>query len=147
MKAIRRESQDIDYVVLKFPMTIHGPNGDVKGKRGDYLITEGDRQYFMRPDEFSAVFMPKVDPPNAPPTYVPYPVPYTVPQPYPVYPQPYYQPYRSPFWYGTITTATSGNIAASAKDITLQGVVNGGLASVAAGGLTSYQLSTGTVGD
>jgi hypothetical protein len=108
MKAVRRESHDIEYTILKFPMTIHGPNGDVKGKKGDYLITEGERQYFMRPDEFTAAFAPKIDPLSAPPTYVPYPV----PQPYPVYVQPY-RPYypANPYWGGGVTTISSPNIS------------------------------------
>jgi hypothetical protein len=110
MKAVRRESHDIEYTILKFPMTIHGPNGDVKGKKGDYLITEGERQYFMPPGEFLAAFSPKVDPPSAPPTYVPYPV------PYPVYPQP--RPYQ-PYWYAGSWTVPLGNATITSPNISI----------------------------
>lgn len=108
MKAVRRGPDEVDCVQLRYPMTIEGPNGTVAGKKGDWLVSEGDRQYFMGPGEFSAAFAPKVDPPQVPPTYVP------VPCPYPVYPQPqpyYTQPTR---WLTTpsiIYGSTSGNIS------------------------------------
>jgi hypothetical protein len=151
MKATRRESQDIEYTILKFPMTIHGPNGDVKGKKGDYLITEGDKQYFLSPGDFIAAFTPRIDPPSAPPTYVPYPV----PQPYPVWtPPPSITPYYPNRWYYTTTitspnvsigTATLGDLSTTA---TQQGtVVNSGqyvINALVSGGLA---LESGTVGE
>lgn len=88
-----KRTNEVDAQRLLYPMTIEGPNGTVRGEKGDYLVTDGERQYFLSPADFLRDFKPKVEQPTAIP--YPYPVypPYTPPQPVnPWQPRWHYQP-------------------------------------------------------
>ena len=119
MADYQKKKKEIQAVKLVKP--VYDKHGDELAKKGDWLVIEGTRQYYMSDDEFTEEF--ELKSPDGVVHYYPVPYPYYIPTPVivypqvipPTYPQPYWQHYEvicgSPTTSGTTSTNVISNIA------------------------------------